>query len=338
MRAKRISSWVAGLILFAASFAQAGPVVVFPRPIPAPDYGDFTLTASAGPIALGQPVTGTWTASPPRSGDWVGLYPAGGTEGQYYTYCYTNALATGSCSLTPPSAGTWELRYYLGTPAYTMVAISERFEVFDPCAGLTHSLVAVGPLTGGALRRIDVRWNLNPSTCGGGSDWIGLYAVGSPDTAYLGYFYPGTGSGTQSVMAPVGTGSYEFRYLPRGGYTSVVRSNPFMVTCAANDADCDSRLDASDRCPYYAESDPLADTDADGRGNECECSDQSGDGRNTVADVVAINQAIFDPARATPLCDGNNDGLCDVQDVVAASNEIRSTGHTATCNRFPFLP
>jgi hypothetical protein len=79
----------------------------------------------------------------------------------------------------------------------------------------------------------------------------------------------------------------------------------------------------------------LADTDADGRGNECECSDQNGDGRNTVADLVAINLAIFNPAQATPLCDGNGDGLCRVSDIVAANAEIFSPTSTSTCPRQP---
>jgi hypothetical protein len=110
------------------------------------------------------------------------------------------------------------------------------------------------------------------------------------------------------------------------------------MACAAGDADCDSRPDTGDLCPYWAESDPRADSDGDGRGNECECSDQNGDGRNTVADLVAINQALFNPALVSPLCDGNGDGRCDVKDLLAASLEIYSPNQTSTCGRFPFLP
>jgi hypothetical protein len=57
-----------------------------------------------------------------------------------------------------------------------------------------------------------------------------------------------------------------------------------------------------------------------------------------VADLVAINQAVFNPALAGPLCDGNNDSRCDVQDIVAAQREIFSPGQTSTCSRHPFLP
>jgi hypothetical protein len=100
------------------------------------------------------------------------------------------------------------------------------------------------------------------------------------------------------------------------------------------DGDADGIGDFSDRCPRYANTDQT-DTDSDGRGNVCECTDQNGDGRNTVADLVAINQAIFNPALFTPLCDGNNDGLCTVADIVAASAEIFSPTSTSICARQP---
>jgi hypothetical protein len=68
----------------------------------------------------------------------------------------------------------------------------------------------------------------------------------------------------------------------------------------------------------------------------CECSDQNRDGRNTVADLVAINQAIFGLIPVSPLCDGNNDNNCNVSDIVAANLEIFSPTSTSTCARQPF--
>jgi hypothetical protein len=100
------------------------------------------------------------------------------------------------------------------------------------------------------------------------------------------------------------------------------------------DSDGDGIPDDEDNCPRYGTA-VLTDTDLDGRGDECECGDQNGDGRNTVADIVAINQAIFNPSQATPLCDGNNDDLCTVADIVAANNEIFSPTSTSTCRRQP---
>ena len=101
------------------------------------------------------------------------------------------------------------------------------------------------------------------------------------------------------------------------------------------DPDGDGIFDAGDLCPFYAQAGGLA-TDLDLRGNECECTDQTGDGFNTVSDIVAINVAIFNPAQITPLCDGNNDNLCSVSDIVAANVEIFSPTSTSICARQPF--
>jgi len=107
-----------------------------------------------------------------------------------------------------------------------------------------------------------------------------------------------------------------------------------LCTGPCPDSDQDGVLDDSDDCPFFA--DPLqADADGDGRGDACECGDQSGDGRVDVSDIVAINRAIFTPVLETPLCDGNNDGQCNVADIVAANVEIFSPGNTSTCARQP---
>jgi hypothetical protein len=98
--------------------------------------------------------------------------------------------------------------------------------------------------------------------------------------------------------------------------------------------DGDAIPEASDACPFFADPEQR-DTDANGRGDACECGDQDGDGRVAVRDLVAISAAVFDPALASPLCDANGDGRCDVGDVVAANLEIYSPGSTSTCARQP---
>jgi hypothetical protein len=103
---------------------------------------------------------------------------------------------------------------------------------------------------------------------------------------------------------------------------------------AFSDNDGDGVNQAADVCPFYAQA-SSADNDGDARGNECECGDQNGDGLNTVADLVAINSAIFNPGLITPLCDANNDGLCNVSDIVAVNVEIFSPGSTSICARQP---
>jgi hypothetical protein len=100
------------------------------------------------------------------------------------------------------------------------------------------------------------------------------------------------------------------------------------------DADCDTVALPPDNCPFYATLN-TADADGDGRGNACECTDQNGDGSNTVQDLIAINSAIFNPSLVTQLCDGNNDGACNVNDIIAANIEIFSPTSTSTCGRQP---
>jgi uncharacterized repeat protein (TIGR01451 family) len=100
------------------------------------------------------------------------------------------------------------------------------------------------------------------------------------------------------------------------------------------DGDADTVADIYDDCPVFANPTQV-DTDLDGRGDGCECTDQNGDGRNTVSDLVAINVAIFNPGLATPLCDGDNSGTCDVSDILAANVEVFSPTSTSTCARHP---
>jgi hypothetical protein len=106
-----------------------------------------------------------------------------------------------------------------------------------------------------------------------------------------------------------------------------------LVDCRdGNDLDCDGLANAVDRCPYF-NSQNQTDANADGIGNVCECSDQTGEGIVSVADIVAINQAIFTPSLATPLCDGTNDRRCSVADIVAANGKI--FGGESYCRRYP---
>jgi CubicO group peptidase (beta-lactamase class C family) len=100
------------------------------------------------------------------------------------------------------------------------------------------------------------------------------------------------------------------------------------------DQDADGSCDDVDLCPFFARGrTPHRDSDGNGIGNECECGDQNGDFTVDVKDIVAIQQAIYKPALATPLCDTNNDGRCNVSDMIGAANKI--FGAEAYCSRHP---
>lgn len=49
--------------------------------------------------------------------------------------------------------------------------------------------------------------------------------------------------------------------------------------------------------------------------------------------MLAVNAAIFDPALATPLCDTNDDGACDIQDLIGVN--AKTFGAVAHCERYP---
>jgi hypothetical protein len=98
------------------------------------------------------------------------------------------------------------------------------------------------------------------------------------------------------------------------------------------DTDADDWADESDNCPVFANTDQ-ADVDQNGIGDLCECGDQDQDGTVSVSDLVAINLAIFHPARITPLCDTTADDLCDVRDISGAN--LKLFGQPGYCSRWP---
>jgi hypothetical protein len=132
------------------------------------------------------------------------------------------------------------------------------------------------------------------------------------------------GQGTIASVSTFGSDSAGNVY-----FTNLFSGEIFAI---GMDRDEDGRIDPRDRCPGFASSDQT-DTDGNGIGDVCECGDQSGDGRVDVVDLVAIRQAIFNPALVTPLCDANGDGQCSVQDIVAVNRRI--FGARAVCSRNP---
>jgi hypothetical protein len=100
------------------------------------------------------------------------------------------------------------------------------------------------------------------------------------------------------------------------------------------DQDRDGECDDTDLCPFLARGrTPHRDSDGNGMGNECECGDQDGNFTVNVADIVAMQQAIYKPLLVTPLCDTNNDDKCDVSDMLGAVKKIY--GADAYCRYHP---
>lgn len=187
-------------------------------------------------------------------------------------------------------------------------------------------------------------------------------AVGAPDRAaaqselsapsLLTVRAPTLSGGTSLEMAPIASGGAIGRVAgtigqssPLGnltGFTTLRMARTgfwpiaAMVDCNdPDDLDCDGLENDVDLCPYFNSQDQT-DTDGNGIGDVCECSDQSGDGRVTVADIVEINRAIFTPSLVTPLCDGDHDRKCTVADIVRAN--VKIYGGTSYCRRYPAPP
>src|SRR5688572_20038652 len=60
------------------------------------------------------------------------------------------------------------------------------------------------------------------SNVGSATDWLGLYRVGTSDTAYLDYAY--ARSASLSFGMPSTPGVYEFRFFANNGYTKLATS------------------------------------------------------------------------------------------------------------------
>ncbi len=95
------------------------------------------------------------------------------------------------------------------------------------------------------------------------------------------------------------------------------------------DTDCDGILDVNDNC-IFAPNPGQEDASSDGRGNACECGDQSGDGFLNITDILEINSAIFGLQPVAPLCDANNDGACNIGDILGVNFAIFNP-LTTTC-------
>jgi hypothetical protein len=118
--------------------------------------------------------------------------------------------------------------------------------------------------------------------------------------------------------------------LASGGQVHAQAARP--LPRAVPDSDGDGIADDLDNCPAWPNP-GQEDHDENGIGSACECGDQDGSGHVDVNDLIAINRAIFEPSRVTPLCDTNHDHGCDVSDLIGANRKI--FGAPAHCERFP---
>lgn len=98
------------------------------------------------------------------------------------------------------------------------------------------------------------------------------------------------------------------------------------------DSDGDLHLDAADNCPSWPNR-GQGDQDMNATGDTCECGDQTGDGTVDILDAYALSRAIVELEPFGALCDTNDDGLCNVADILGVNAKL--FGQPAYCARFP---
>jgi hypothetical protein len=141
----------------------------------------------------------------------------------------TNLVTSHSEAVTGLLASTLYHFCVKSKDASSNLAVSGDY-TFTTAASTAGYTVSATPASVNVGDTITVSWTAPSGRPG--NDWVGLFQVGAPNTAYLSYqFTGGAVSGSFPVAAPSPAGQYEFRYLLTNGYTDVARSN--AVTVAA---------------------------------------------------------------------------------------------------------
>ncbi len=195
-----------------------------------------TLAVTTVPALKGGNINVSWNGiTVPTPLDWVGIYVVGSNDFAYLDWAYTNGGSSGAVnvSLVHPSlvvGNTYEARIY-ANDGYTLIAKSAPFVLSPtgPVLGVTSAPAVKG-------QSITTKWSgiATPTTL----DWVGIYAVGSNDFAYLDWAYTNGGnSGTVNVTLShptlVAGNSYEARLYANDGYTLIAKSPPFTLVANA---------------------------------------------------------------------------------------------------------
>jgi hypothetical protein len=191
----------------------------------------YTLTPSPTSVAAGGSLSVSFTAPAGSSAqDWIALIKVGDPSQNYQNnlWKFTNGATSGSFTFTAPSAaGQYEFRYLINN-TYTDVCRSVPITVTGSAPPPSYSLTP-SPTTVAAGGSLSVSFTAPAGSSA--QDWIGMYKVGDPDTAYIDDKYTGgAASGTLTFRAPVVAGTYEFRYLLNNTYTVKATSNSVSVT------------------------------------------------------------------------------------------------------------
>jgi subtilisin family serine protease len=189
------------------------------------------LGASPTSVTAGGSVTVNWSGvCAPTSRDWIGLFAPGASNTSYLAWRYTTGTSSGSLPLTIPATlapGAYELRLFLNG-GYTQFAMTS-ITVGAGCTG--GATLGASPASVAAGGPVTATWSgiCTPAA----RDWIGIFAPGAADRAYVAWTYTnGAAAGSLQLAVPAGLapGTYELRLYANNGYTRLGTSNAFVVT------------------------------------------------------------------------------------------------------------
>jgi hypothetical protein len=207
-------------------------------------------------VAAGGSVTATRSSiASPSATDWIGLYSPGSADTAFLAWIYVSCsntathesalLASGSIasvsvpSLVPGTSYHWQARAVdnLGAAsAWTSFgANAETAADFIVAAG--SATLSVSPTSAAPGETVTATWSgiASPTPM----DWIGLYASGSADTAFLAWTYLSCSKATTAVRPsgacpfvlpnPLTSGTYELRLYANNGFSRLATGGPFTV-------------------------------------------------------------------------------------------------------------
>ena len=207
--------------------------------------GDPGVTSiQASPQGGSGPVSVSWNGiAAPSPWDWLGLYAPGTPDTAYLGWIYTTCSNTpaaggtsGSCSFEVPSTvppGTYEMRLFANA-TYSLLARSAPFTLTmtaGPALMVTPTMIERGGSVTATWSGIEA-----PTP----TDWLGIYAAGTDDEAFIDWIYTscskttgaGDASGACAFVVPwhVAPGAYELRLFANGQYYRIATSNTLAVS------------------------------------------------------------------------------------------------------------
>jgi Ca-activated chloride channel family protein len=178
----------------------------------------ITITAFQGDLLAPDEVVGNTTFEvawngPDGPGDYVTIVPADAERWTNEDYFYTTE-GSPSTLTAPLAAGAYEIWYVIGS--------DDTIQARRPITVTETSASLDAPRNVDRGETFEVTWT-GPD---GPGDFVTIVPVGSPDAAYLSYFYTYAGP-TGTLTAPDEAGNYEVRYV--AGTDVVIESVPIVV-------------------------------------------------------------------------------------------------------------